>query len=57
MQVLSIGSPVKYLSHGTEMKRGVVLKHFPDKNQTLVVDMMSRRRCTVSRQLKIVSLD
>ena len=49
MQVLSIGSHVKYTEIGTEVKNGVVLKHFPDKNQSLLVDKKNRKRRTVSR--------
>lgn len=43
-EVLSIGCHVQYTKGGTDMKHGVVLKHFPDKNQTLLVDKKSRRR-------------
>ena len=35
---------MQYTKGGADMKRGVVLKHFPDKNQTLLVDKKSRRR-------------
>ena len=48
-QVLSIGTRVKYSELGLEVKDGVVLKHFPDKHQTLVVDLKSRKRHTVSK--------
>ena len=43
-EVLSIGSHVKYTDVGTEVRCGVVLKHFPDKSQTLLVDKKSRKR-------------
>ena len=48
-QVLSVGSQVKYTDSGSETKHGVVMKHFQDKNQTLLVDKKSRRRRTVRR--------
>src|SRR5688572_19375059 len=49
LQILSLGSLVKYTDVGTEAKHGIVMKHFADKNRTLVVDRLTRRRQTVSR--------
>ena len=52
-QVLSIGAPVRYADFSTEFKTGVVLKHFPDKYQTLLVDRKTRRRKTVSAAFRM----
>ena len=61
--MLSIGSFVRYNRNGNETRSGFVLKHFPDKSQTLLVDDKSRKRRTVSvrkiwpfKQTKVVFL-
>ena len=46
-EVLSIGCQVKFTDVGTDRKDGVVLKHFPEKVQTLIVDAKNRKRRTV----------
>ena len=46
-EVLSIGCRVKFTDVGTDRKDGVVLKHFPEKDQTLIVDAKNRKRRTV----------
>ena len=56
-QVLSVGSQVKYTDSGSETKHGVVMKHFQDKNQTLLVDKKSRRRRTVRRTDRQLHVD
>ncbi|CAH1794732.1 unnamed protein product [Owenia fusiformis] len=47
-QVLSIGTHVKYNENGSDVKDGVVLKHFPDRHGTLIVDKRSRKRHTLN---------
>ncbi|XP_013398346.1 zinc finger ZZ-type and EF-hand domain-containing protein 1-like [Lingula anatina] len=47
-EVLSIGNQVKYNENGTEARLGVVLKHYPDKHMTLLIDTKSRKRHSVS---------
>ena len=43
---------------GAELKMGVVLKHFPEKNQTLLVDEKSRkRRCLWPVQYDLIQYD
>ena len=54
-EVLSIGCKVKYTENGAEMKDGVVLKHFPEKDQTLIVDMKNRKRRTIKDDFVEVS--
>ncbi|KAK7112606.1 zinc finger ZZ-type and EF-hand domain-containing protein 1-like isoform X2 [Littorina saxatilis] len=49
-EVLSIGTLVEYCHTSLETKKGVVIKHFTDKHQTLVVDLHSRKRHTVKDQ-------
>lgn len=39
---------MEYCHTSLETKKGVVIKHFTDKHQTLVVDLHSRKRYTVS---------
>ena len=51
LKVLSIGTLVEYCHTSLETKKGVVIKHFTDKHQTLVVDLHSRKRYTVSDRL------
>ncbi|XP_012939826.1 zinc finger ZZ-type and EF-hand domain-containing protein 1 [Aplysia californica] len=48
-EVLTTGTLVDY-SSSVEPQRGVVLKHFPDKYQTLLVDLRTRKRHTVKDQ-------
>jgi hypothetical protein len=43
---------VEYCHTSLETKKGVVIKHFTDKHQTLVVDLISRKRYTVSIETK-----
>lgn len=43
-EVFALGSLVRYTEAGMDSKFGIILKHFPDKNRTLVVDCSSRRR-------------
>ncbi|CAC5406050.1 unnamed protein product [Mytilus coruscus] len=45
-KVLTIGTLVHFSHLGTE-QTGVVLKHFPDKYQTLVIDIKTRKRHTI----------
>lgn len=48
-QVLTIGTLVSFTQYaGLERKTGVVLKHFPDENQTLIIEIKTRKRHTVS---------
>jgi hypothetical protein len=48
LKVLTIGTLVNFTQYaGLERKTGVVLKHFPDKNQTLVIEIKTRKRHTV----------
>ncbi|XP_064626439.1 zinc finger ZZ-type and EF-hand domain-containing protein 1-like isoform X2 [Lineus longissimus] len=49
--VLSVGTNVKYTLPGHESKNGVVLKHFPEKRTSLVVDKATRRRHLVADDL------
>ncbi|KAK7482310.1 hypothetical protein BaRGS_00026438, partial [Batillaria attramentaria] len=49
-EVLTIGTLVEYCHTSLETKKGVVIKHFPDKHQTLVVDLHSRKRYTIKDQ-------
>ena len=44
MQVLSVGSSVHFVDSGGETRSAVVLKHFQDKDQALVVDRKTRKR-------------
>ncbi|XP_071131694.1 zinc finger ZZ-type and EF-hand domain-containing protein 1-like [Mytilus edulis] len=46
-EVLTIGTLVHFSHIGTE-QTGVVLKHFPDKYQTLVIDIKTRKRHTIN---------
>ena len=46
-EVLSIGCQVKFMDVGTDRKDGIVLKHFPEKDQTLIVEAKNRKRHTV----------
>ncbi|KAL3875978.1 hypothetical protein ACJMK2_033871 [Sinanodonta woodiana] len=46
-EVLTTGTLVHYNHTGVESKDGVVLKHYPDKHQTLVADVKTRKRHTV----------
>ncbi|XP_052765956.1 zinc finger ZZ-type and EF-hand domain-containing protein 1-like isoform X1 [Mya arenaria] len=46
-EVLTTGTLVNYNQTGMDVKTGVVLKHFPDKHSTLLVDVKSRKRHTV----------
>ncbi|XP_061181596.1 zinc finger ZZ-type and EF-hand domain-containing protein 1-like [Saccostrea echinata] len=47
-EVLTIGTLVSFTQYaGLERKTGVVLKHFPDKNQTLVIEIKTRKRHTI----------
>lgn len=46
-EVLTIGTLVLFSHVGSE-QTGVVLKHFPDKYQTLVIDIKTRKRYTVN---------
>ncbi|KAL5009613.1 hypothetical protein ScPMuIL_011918 [Solemya velum] len=47
-EVLTVGTIVSYSLSGVEKKTGVVLKHFPDKYQTLLIDVKSRKRHTIN---------
>ncbi|RUS90799.1 hypothetical protein EGW08_001418 [Elysia chlorotica] len=49
-EVLTTGALVDYTYTSLESQSGVVLKHFPDKCQTLVVDLKTRKRHTVKDQ-------
>ncbi|XP_076459760.1 zinc finger ZZ-type and EF-hand domain-containing protein 1-like isoform X2 [Babylonia areolata] len=49
-EVLSVGTLVQYCHTSLETKKGVVIKHFTDKHQCLVVDLHSRKRYTVKDQ-------
>ncbi|KAL8625230.1 hypothetical protein ACOMHN_029988 [Nucella lapillus] len=49
-EVLSVGTLVEYCHTSLETKKGVVIKHFTDKHQCLVVDLHSRKRYTVKDQ-------
>ena len=46
-EVLTIGTLVHF-SHIGSQQTGVVLKHFPDKYQTLVIDIKTRKRHTIN---------
>lgn len=46
-EVLTIGTLVQYNHMDMEKKKGVVLKHYPDKYQTLIIDIKTRKRHTV----------
>lgn len=47
--MLTIGTLVSFTQYtGMERKTGVVLKHFPDENQTLIIEIKTRKRHTVS---------
>ena len=43
-QVLSVGSSVRFVDSGGEQRLAVVLKHFQDKDQSLVIDRKTRKR-------------
>ncbi|XP_041364980.1 zinc finger ZZ-type and EF-hand domain-containing protein 1-like [Gigantopelta aegis] len=49
-EVLTIGTLVQYFHRTLETKTGVVMKHFPDKYITLVVDVCTRKRLTIKDQ-------
>ena len=54
-QVLTIGTLVSFTQYaGLERKTGVVLKHFPDENQTLIIEIKTRKRHTVSHFTKFL---
>ena len=44
-----MGARVQYSELSLEFKDGMVLKHFPDKHETLIVDLKSRKKHTVSK--------
>ncbi|XP_078317573.1 zinc finger ZZ-type and EF-hand domain-containing protein 1-like isoform X2 [Crassostrea virginica] len=47
-EVLTIGTLVSFTQYaGLERKTGVVLKHFPDENQTLIIEIKTRKRHTI----------
>ncbi|PVD39043.1 hypothetical protein C0Q70_01670 [Pomacea canaliculata] len=45
--VLTVGTLVEYSRTTLETKKGVVIKHFPDKHLSLIVDRRTRKRYTV----------
>jgi len=47
-QIKSPGVNIKYLDASQELRKAVILKHFPDKMQSMVVDTASRRKKMVS---------
>lgn len=47
-QILTIGTSVTYDLVGTDVKDGIVLKHFSATHQTLLIDVKTRKRLTVS---------
>ncbi|XP_011420402.3 zinc finger ZZ-type and EF-hand domain-containing protein 1 isoform X2 [Magallana gigas] len=48
-EVLTIGTLVSFTQYtGMERKTGVVLKHFPDENHTLIIEIKTRKRHTIS---------
>ncbi|GFS06647.1 zinc finger ZZ-type and EF-hand domain-containing protein 1-like, partial [Elysia marginata] len=49
-EVLTTGALVDYTYTSLESQSGVVLKHFPDKCQTLVIDLKTRKRHIVKDQ-------
>ncbi|XP_071105472.1 zinc finger ZZ-type and EF-hand domain-containing protein 1-like isoform X1 [Haliotis cracherodii] len=49
-EVLTMGTLVHYTHTTLEAKNGVVIKHFPDKYRTLVVDLKTRKRHIVKDQ-------
>ncbi|XP_059146557.1 zinc finger ZZ-type and EF-hand domain-containing protein 1-like isoform X2 [Physella acuta] len=50
-EVLTTGTLVDYNCTSIETQSGVVLKHFPDKYQALIVDLKSRKRHTIRDEL------
>ncbi|CAL1538237.1 unnamed protein product [Lymnaea stagnalis] len=50
-EVLTTGTLVDYNCFSLDSQSGVVLKHFPDKYQTLIVDLKTRKRHTVKDEL------
>jgi hypothetical protein len=55
--VLSVGTNVKCTIYGLESKNAVVLKHFPEKRSTLVVDKSTRRKHLVGFQKSLFYFD
>ncbi|XP_064597879.1 zinc finger ZZ-type and EF-hand domain-containing protein 1-like [Liolophura sinensis] len=46
-EILTIGTSVTYDLVGTDVKNGIVLKHFSATHQTLLIDVKTRKRQTV----------
>ncbi|KAK3091739.1 hypothetical protein FSP39_022268 [Pinctada imbricata] len=46
-EVLTIGSIVQFNHTSMDRKTGVVLKHYPDRYQTLIVEIKTRKRYTI----------
>ncbi|KAF6029661.1 hypothetical protein EB796_011992 [Bugula neritina] len=50
-QIKSPGVNIKYLDASQELRKAVILKHFPDKMQSMVVDTASRRKKMIKDQV------
>lgn len=47
-QIKSPGVSVRYLDYGSDEKEAVILKHFPDRLQSMLIDTTTRKRKMVS---------
>ena len=43
-QIKSPGVTVRYLDYGSDEKEAVILKHFPDRLQSMLIDTTTRKR-------------
>ncbi|XP_067952130.1 zinc finger ZZ-type and EF-hand domain-containing protein 1-like [Watersipora subatra] len=50
-QVKSPGVTVTYLDYASDEKKGVILKHFPDRMQSMLIDTVTRKRKMVRDQV------